>query len=87
MTRKNGRNQSDGPETAGKAVTYEDEVLQSIGDTGALVAVTAFAGDAPYRLADREIAGGKGKIAREEAVKIGDADVACAVAPVPRSQV
>jgi hypothetical protein len=65
--------------TAGKTVTYEDEVLQSIGDAGAIVAVTGFAGDAPFRLADREIAGGKGKVAREETVKIGDAEVTCVV--------
>ncbi len=68
--------------TAGKTVTYEDDVLQSIGDAGAVVSVTGFAGDAPYRLPDREFAGGKGKVLREETIKIGDADVACSVVDI-----
>jgi hypothetical protein len=65
--------------TAGKTVTFEDEVLQSIGEAGATVAVTAFDGETAYRLPDRTFGGGKGQVAREESVKVGDADVACAV--------
>jgi hypothetical protein len=67
--------------TADGRTTYEDEILHSVGAAPAVLSVIGFGGETPHRLPDRELAlvAGKGKVVREEALRIGDQEVPCRV--------
>jgi hypothetical protein len=62
-----------------KAVAYEDEVLSQAGESGSVVSVTRSTAQEPIRLPDRSYASGKGRVLREESVRVGDQDVPCRV--------
>jgi hypothetical protein len=65
--------------TEGKSVAYEDEVLSQVGEAGGVVSVTRSTGQESVRLPDRSYSSGKGRVLREESVRVGEQDVPCRV--------